>query len=85
MIEMKEKLLKVLDGFRNRKIIVIGDIMLDKYVWGDVSRISPEAPVQVVNVVKETHEPGGASNVANNIAALRPIPVAAPVITATFP
>ena len=44
--------------------------MLDKYIWGDVSRISPEAPVQVVNVLRETYEAGGASNVANNVSAL---------------
>ena len=69
-MEQKLRLLKILEQFKNKKILVIGDIMLDKYIWGDVSRISPEAPVQVVNVVKETYEPGGASNVANNIASL---------------
>ena len=67
---MKQRLLKILEQFKNKKILVVGDIMLDKYIWGDVSRISPEAPVQVVNVLKETYEPGGASNVANNVAAL---------------
>src|SRR3989344_2383702 len=67
---MKNKLLKILDNFKDKKILVIGDIMLDKYIWGDVSRISPEAPVQVVNVLKETFEAGRAANVANNIAAL---------------
>ena len=44
--------------------------MLDKYIWGDVSRISPEAPVQVVNALKETYAPGGASNVASNVSSL---------------
>ena len=67
---MKNKLLKVLESFKGKKILVIGDIMLDKYIWGDVSRISPEAPVQVVNVLRETFEAGGAANVASNIAAL---------------
>jgi len=67
---MKNRLLKILDNFRGKKILVIGDIMLDKYIWGDVSRISPEAPVQVVNVLRETYEAGGAANVANNISAL---------------
>ncbi len=71
---MKQKLLKILENFKGKKILVIGDIMLDKYVWGDVSRISPEAPVQVVNVLKETYEAGGAANVANNIAALGGFP-----------
>lgn len=67
---MKQKLLKILEQFKSKKILVIGDIMLDKYIWGDVSRISPEAPVQVVHVEKETYAPGGASNVASNVAAL---------------
>lgn len=67
---MKQRLLKILEQFNSKKVLVIGDIMLDKYLWGDVSRISPEAPVQVVNVLKETFEAGGAANVANNIAAL---------------
>ena len=63
-------LLKILEEFKNKKIVVIGDIMLDKYVWGEVTRISPEAPVQVVNVLSETYAPGGASNVASNASAL---------------
>lgn len=67
---MKQKLLKILENFRNKKILVVGDIMLDKYIWGEVSRISPEAPVQVVHVQKETYAPGGAANVASNAAAL---------------
>lgn len=56
--------------FGSKKILVLGDLMLDRYVWGSVSRISPEAPVPVVDVSKETLLPGGAANVANNICAL---------------
>lgn len=67
---VNEKLLKIIEKFRQKKILIIGDIMLDKYIWGDVTRISPEAPVQVVNVIKENYAPGGAANVANNISAL---------------
>jgi len=63
-------LIKVIEQFKNKKILVIGDVMLDKYIWGDVSRISPEAPVQIVNVANESYAPGGAANVANNIGAL---------------
>ena len=63
-------LIKIVEQFKNKKILVIGDVMLDKYIWGEVSRISPEAPVQVVNVLRESYAPGGAANVANNIAAL---------------
>lgn len=48
-------------------IVVVGDVMLDAHVWGSVERISPEAPVPVVSVIKETFVPGGASNVAHNI------------------
>jgi len=66
---MKQRLFKILEQFRNKKILVVGDIMLE-YIWGEVSRISPEAPVQVVHVQKETYSPGGASNVASNISAL---------------
>ena len=64
------KLIRIVEQFKNKRILVMGDVMLDKYIWGDVSRISPEAPVQVVNVDKESYSPGGAANVANNIAAL---------------
>lgn len=56
--------------FSNTNILVIGDIMLDKYFFGKVKRISPEAPVPVVNVTKEISTLGGASNVANNIVSL---------------
>lgn len=63
-------LIKIVEQFKNKKILVIGDVMLDKYIWGEVTRISPEAPVQIVNVSRESYAPGGAANVANNIAAL---------------
>jgi D-beta-D-heptose 7-phosphate kinase/D-beta-D-heptose 1-phosphate adenosyltransferase len=56
--------------FKDTGILTIGDVMLDEYIWGKVNRISPEAPVQVVEVSKTTSIPGGAANVANNIAAL---------------
>jgi D-beta-D-heptose 7-phosphate kinase/D-beta-D-heptose 1-phosphate adenosyltransferase len=54
-------------GFASKRILVIGDLMLDEYVWGKVARISPEAPVPVVNVTGESYYPGGAANVARNI------------------
>lgn len=56
--------------FRLGKVLVVGDLILDQYVWGPVSRISPEAPVPVVNVSSETLQLGGAANVSNNIRAL---------------
>jgi rfaE bifunctional protein kinase chain/domain len=63
-------MLKKLDYFKNINVVIIGDIILDKYIFGDVNRISPEAPIQIVNVIKEKHMLGGAANVASNIAAL---------------
>jgi D-beta-D-heptose 7-phosphate kinase/D-beta-D-heptose 1-phosphate adenosyltransferase len=53
-----------------RRVLVVGDVMLDRYIRGEVVRISPEAPVPVVRVVEETHRPGGAANVAVNLARL---------------
>ena len=69
-IKMDPKLINILEQFKDKKVLVIGDVMLDKYIWGEVSRVSPEAPVQVVKVDKESYAPGGAANVANNAAAL---------------
>jgi len=61
---------KVLKAFGKKRILVIGDLILDRYIWGKVDRISPEAPVPIVEVTKEDFLLGGASNVANNIIAL---------------
>ncbi len=58
------------DQFSQKHILVIGDLMLDSYMWGQTNRISPEAPVPVVSVQKVTHNPGGAANVGWNIASL---------------
>jgi D-beta-D-heptose 7-phosphate kinase/D-beta-D-heptose 1-phosphate adenosyltransferase len=59
---------ELLSAFAGKRILVIGDLMLDEFLWGKVSRISPEAPVPVVEVVKEEYFPGGAANVARNLA-----------------
>ncbi len=66
----KEKFKKIISRFSKVKVLVIGDLILDEFLWGDVSRISPEAPVPVVWVRSESFMPGGAANVANNIHAL---------------
>ncbi len=63
-------LANIVKKFRQKKIMVIGDLLLDQYIWGEVSRISPEAPVPVVWVKKESYVPGGACNVANNLSSL---------------
>jgi D-beta-D-heptose 7-phosphate kinase/D-beta-D-heptose 1-phosphate adenosyltransferase len=64
------ELLKLISLFRKQTVLVVGDTMVDKFIWGKVVRISPEAPVPVVEVTKETEVLGGAANVANNITAL---------------
>ena len=56
--------------FKNTRVLVIGDLILDEFIWGEVSRISPEAPVPVVWVRSESFMPGGASNVASNLRSL---------------
>src|SRR3990167_6313618 len=61
---------EVLEGFTGKKILVVGDLMLDKHIHGNVSRISPEAPVPVLKAEKETFNPGGAANVASNLVTL---------------
>src|SRR5215472_15261005 len=63
-------LLDILHRFRRAHLLVVGDLMLDRYVWGDVERISPEAPVPVVRVEHRNERPGGAGNVAMNIMGL---------------
>jgi D-beta-D-heptose 7-phosphate kinase/D-beta-D-heptose 1-phosphate adenosyltransferase len=60
----------LVNNLKNVPVLVIGDLMLDQFIWGKVSRISPEAPVPVVEVTEETYMPGGAGNVACNISAL---------------
>lgn len=69
MIKMQQ-LIKIVDNFKGKKIGVIGDLVLDHFIRGDVERISPEAPVPVVLISKEDFIPGGAANTANNINAL---------------
>jgi len=61
---------KIIRGFKDRHVLVIGDIILDHYIWGKVNRISPEAPVPVVEVTRESFLLGGAANVAHNIVSL---------------
>ncbi|MFQ3675181.1 MAG: D-glycero-beta-D-manno-heptose-7-phosphate kinase [Endomicrobiia bacterium] len=61
---------EIIEKFSSKQILVVGDIMMDRFVWGNVERISPEAPVPVVEVVKETEHSGGCGNVARNIVSL---------------
>jgi D-beta-D-heptose 7-phosphate kinase/D-beta-D-heptose 1-phosphate adenosyltransferase len=65
-----ERVRQILADARNGSIFVAGDVMLDQFIWGEVSRISPEAPVPIVDFVRESFMPGGAANVARNLTAL---------------
>jgi len=64
------RLEELLDAVRNLRLLVVGDVMLDQFIWGHVSRISPEAPVPIVEFDRESFMPGGAANVARNLTAL---------------
>src|SRR5882757_7300595 len=61
---------KLLAAATRARILVVGDVMLDQFIWGQVARISPEAPVPIVEFVRESFMPGGAANVARNLTAL---------------
>jgi len=67
---MNQKFKRILSKFQTAKVFIIGDLILDVFIWGKVRRISPEAPVPVVEVEKDSYVPGGAANVANNIGSL---------------
>lgn len=66
----RKELAAIIRAFKGKQVLVLGDLMLDRYIWGDVSRISPEAPVPVVEVKKDSLCLGGAGNVARNIESL---------------
>jgi D-beta-D-heptose 7-phosphate kinase/D-beta-D-heptose 1-phosphate adenosyltransferase len=71
MTSYPNRAIELIENFwEQRRILVVGDVMLDKYVWGTVERVSPEAPVPVVRGTQITHCPGGAANVAMNVAGL---------------
>ncbi len=80
MLVKKNRVTGIVNKFQKSKVIVMGDIMLDRYLWGSVERISPEAPVPVVHVEKETNNLGGAANVAANVHALGAAPLLIGVI-----
>jgi D-beta-D-heptose 7-phosphate kinase/D-beta-D-heptose 1-phosphate adenosyltransferase len=68
--QLHEVIQEIEDRWSAKRLLVVGDVMLDKYVWGEVARISPEAPVPVVRATHQSHQPGGAANVAMNLARL---------------
>lgn len=76
----QELITEYFQNFQNKKVLIIGDVMIDSYLFGKVDRISPEAPVPVVSVTKRLNRLGGAANVALNIHALGAVPILCSVI-----
>src|SRR6186713_2446684 len=66
----KNRASEILKSLPDRYVVVLGDVMLDEFIWGDVTRISPEAPVPVVDIRRESVHLGGAANVLANLVAL---------------
>ncbi|MBP7808854.1 MAG: D-glycero-beta-D-manno-heptose-7-phosphate kinase [Bacteroidia bacterium] len=76
----KEHIREIFRSFSNLNVLIIGDVMVDSYMWGKVGRISPEAPVPIVSVTKKERRLGGAANVALNVQALGANPILCSVI-----
>ncbi|MBC7864770.1 MAG: D-glycero-beta-D-manno-heptose-7-phosphate kinase [Bacteroidia bacterium] len=76
----KEQLYKIFESFNDLNVLIIGDVMVDAYMWGNVSRISPEAPVPILTVKKKEKRLGGAANVALNVQAMGANPILCSVI-----
>src|SRR5438309_4266534 len=68
--ERKERLLALVDGFSSRRVLVLGDLIADEFIYGEVSRVSREAPVLILKYDTTQIVAGGAGNAANNVAAL---------------
>jgi rfaE bifunctional protein kinase chain/domain len=73
---------QIINRFKDLTVLIIGDIMIDSYLWGITERVSPEAPVPIVNVKEKEHRMGGAANVALNIKALGATPIICTIIGA---
>lgn len=83
MVEItKDRFEEIVQSFSGRRVAVIGDLMVDRYLWGTVRRISPEAPVPIVDIESETIALGGAANVGNNLYNLSVVPVMIGVVGA---
>ena len=70
LLHLHQVIQKIEHEWPDKRLLVVGDVMLDKYIWGEVGRISPEAPVPVVRATHQSHQPGGAANVSVNLAKL---------------
>lgn len=76
----KTQILSYLEKFKTKRVLIIGDVMIDSYMWGVVNRISPEAPIPIVSVVNREYRMGGAANVAFNIKSLGAKPILCAVV-----
>ena len=76
----EKEIIDLFSSFKNHKILIVGDSMIDAYMWGDIKRMSPEAPVPVVEIDKHENRLGGAANVARNLKALGSTPILCSVI-----
>ena len=76
----KEEIIQLFDSFKNMKVLIVGDAMIDAYMWGKIERQSPEAPVPVVEIEKHENRLGGAGNVARNIMSLGAKPILCSVL-----
>src|SRR3954463_7445896 len=76
----KERIREIFKSFNDLNVLIIGDVMIDSYLWGKVSRISPEAPVPIVSVEQKERRLGGAANVALNVQAMGANPILCSVI-----
>lgn len=79
-MDIRERLINIINSWKDKKIAIIGDLMIDEYIIGKIERISPEAPVPILEVEEEKYVLGGASNVANNIKSLGGDPILIGVI-----
>ena len=76
----RDKFKSIADSFQNKKVLIVGDVMLDRYYYGQTNRMSPEAPVPIVDIDKIVDNPGGSSNVALNISKMGAKPIICGII-----
>ncbi len=79
-IKERDDIRHIFNAFNKLNVLIIGDVMIDAYMWGDVNRISPEAPVPIVSIIKKENRLGGAANVALNIQAMGANPILCSVV-----
>ena len=76
----QDKFKSIANRFKDKKVLIVGDVMLDRYYYGQTNRMSPEAPVPIVDIDKIIDNPGGSSNVALNISKMGAKPIICGII-----